>query len=1044
MCLSYLALGTIFAQRSITGTITDESGEPLIGANILIAGTTTGTITDFDGNFELSIPEDKTALEVSYTGFITKTVELTAANVYQIVLANDNVVLGEVVVTAIGVERERRTLGYSLQEVAADDIKNSRESNLVNALAGKVAGVQVNSSGGQAGSASRILLRGVSSLTGNNSPLFVIDGVPLDNSASNGTPNIVESNLFNGNSGNRILDIDPNIIEDVTVLKGAAATSLYGVQGANGAILIKTKGGGKQESKLKVDFASTFGVSTAIIRGYQNEFLQGLGGNYRNGLPQGEGGFRSQDPATNPNGFGATQGSTSWGPRITEIDQFTLDSIGTPPIYDPRDLFYRDGQTWENSVTLSGNKGGIGYSFTYSNLREEGIVPTNDFKRNAISAKINVPFSEKLSYQGFVNFVNSDTKRLSEGNGQRSYLFALNFWPISHDIREFLTPTGQYYSYHPTAFNNPFWLAENNGFFSNTNRFIINQSFTYEFTPWLKLTERFGVDLYNTLLEDQVNVGTRGTPNGRMLNTDINNRIINNDIILQANKQVSEDFRINVAIGNNIYENRFKRNIIRGIGLSIPSFFDISNASTVEAYEDDTKIRSYAVYGTGVVSFKDMLFLNLTARNEWSSTLPQQNNSFFYPSASLGFEFTELLPNFKSVLSYGKIRASWAQAGNSAPAYSVSQTFNQASVGDGTRGNITVPSQGQVLYELNNVKANESLTHELITEIEFGVDLRFFNGRFGIDATYYDRVSNDQIIQAPVAPSSGFTNKVVNVGEITNEGVEVTLTANPIRSRSRNGLDWTLQLNYAKNETKVVELAEGVDNIFLFGFTSPQIRADVENGYGVIWGSRFARTAEGELIIGNDGLPVQDDALGPIGNVMPDWTGSLRSSISFKGFTLSGLLDVRMGGEILNFDQFYTTFYGTSDITADRGEVIVWDGVNLGNDGLSETPNTTPVVKDGPYYRNFYSSISELFVEDGSFMKLRELSLGYQFPESLLAKTPFRYLEITAIARNLFIDSNFSYFDPEGSLDGAGNGQGFYHAVTPGTKSYAVGLKIGF
>jgi outer membrane receptor protein involved in Fe transport len=445
-----------------------------------------------------------------------------------------------------------------------------------------------------------------------------------------------------------------------------------------------------------------------------------------------------------------------------------------------------------------------------------------------------------------------------------------------------------------------------------------------------------------------------------------------------------------------------------------------------------------------MIGFKDMLFLNVTARNEWSSTLPLNNNSFFYPSVSLGFEFTELLPGLRNVLSYGKLRTSWAQAGNTAPPYSVIQTYTQSDTGDGTRGTITVPSQGQVLYELSNVKANESLTHELIEEVEVGADLRFFNGRLGLDAAVYDRRSRNQILSAPVAPSTGFVAKVVNVGEIQNTGVEISLTANPISATKAGGFDWHLQANYARNRTKVNALAEGVESIRLFGFTSPLIQADVTNGYGVIWGSRFARTTEGELIIDENGLPVEDDALGPIGNVMPDWTGSIRSTFSFKNFTLSGLLDARIGGDIINFDLFYSTFYGTSVVTEDRGSVVVWDGVYVDDDGQVTGENNVPVIKDENYYQNFYSNIDELFVEDGSFLKLRELSLGYRFPQSLLDRTLIRSLEITGIARNLFIHSNFTYFDPEGSLDGDGNGQGFYHSVAPGTRSFALALKVGF
>jgi len=1035
-------------QRNVTGKVTSaEDGSVLPGVNVVLKGTTAGTVTDANGEYALSVPEGGGTLIFSFIGITSQEIEVGQRSVIDVVLTQDVTQLGEVVVTAVGIERDKRSLGYAVQSVQSKDIVNARESNIVNSLAGKVAGVQINSSGGQAGASSRIIIRGNSSLTGDNQPLFVVDGIPIDNSSTSGNAG-TESSLFNGTSSNRATDIDPNNIANVTVLKGAAATALYGSRGANGVIMIATKKGEKSASGIpNISFTTNYTVSTPIIKGFQDEYLQGINGSYQNGLPLGQGGFRSKDPLTNPGGAGASQGSTSWGPSRYAMDQYTLDSIGVPKIYDPRRDFYRNGKSWENNISISGGKDLFTYLFSYSRLDEEGIVPTNDFKRNSFLAKIDASLSPKLKYSGSINYVNTYNKMLTEGNGTRNYLYGLNFWPISHDVTNYYTEAGQYYTYHPTAYNNPFWLAENNGNYSHVNRFIVNQSLTYEINPNFSIVDRVGLDAYTDLREDQVNVGTRGTPKGRMYTSTIRNSQVNNDLLLVFNKDLSNDFRVSAILGNNINSRTLKQDLLVGTDLNIPDFFDISNASAVQGYEIDQVIRSTSVFGQANLEYKGMLFLNLTGRNDWSSTLPSTDRSFFYPSAALGFVFTELpfLAN-NNTLPYGKLRVSWAQAGNTAPAYNTAQTFIRSNPSDGTRGNINVPTQGQNAFELNPIQANSQLRNELITEFEIGGDFRFLNGRLGLDVAAYNKVSNDQILSGPVAPSTGFTNKVVNVGEVTNKGIELTLTATPLKLT--NGLTWDIQFNYAKNKTTVGELAPGVESIFLYGFTSPQIRADVTNGYGVIWADKFERTEDGQLIIGNDGLPITSAELGSIGNVQPNWTAGLRNTISWKGVSLSALLDARIGGDILNFDLYYSTFYGTSAVTADRGEVTVWKGVRQVGTDAQDKPvyekNDIPVVKDQTYYQNFYSSNTELFVEDASFIKLRELRLSYSLPSSLLSKTPFTSVNFSAVGRNLYIKSNFSYWDPEGSLGGNGNGQGFYHGVTPGTRSMTFGVNLTF
>ncbi|MTI31484.1 SusC/RagA family TonB-linked outer membrane protein, partial [Xanthovirga aplysinae] len=1010
--------------QNVSGVVTsEEDGLGLPGVNVVIKGTSNGVLTDFDGKYSVSVPEGGT-LVFSFVGMVTQEIEVGSKSIIDVALASDVKQLEDVVVTAIGIEKEKRTLGYAVQNVDANDLRNAQESNLVNALAGKVAGVQINSSGGQAGSSSRITIRGSSSLTGSNQPLFVVDGVPMNNSENVGNPN--ESTLFNGTATNRIADIDPNNIADMSVLKGAAATALYGSRGANGVIMITTKRG--SSNKPTINVSSKVGVSEAIISGYQNSYLQGNNGLYRNGLPEGQGGYAEEEGA-NP------QTTTSWGPHKDQVSQAVIDAIGMPQVYDPREEFFRTGLSLENNINLSGGKENLTYYMSYSNLDEKGIAPGNEFIRNSFNTRLDGKLSDKLTYAGSLTYTNSQNDRLPEGNGSRSYMYNLFSWPISQNINNYLTEDGEQYAYSASR-NNPFWLVDHNLRRSVVDRFFLTQTFTYEIAPWLKVSNVFGYDTYTDQTTEETDIGTVGAPDGRMSTGTIKNQEYNNDLLFIFNKDLSDKINLNGIVGGNLNVRNFHREFIWGQELSIPGFFDISNASSVNAFEFDSQYRQLSAFAQATLEYDDMVFLNVSGRNDWSSSLPLDARSFFYPSVSLGFDFTRALGiSDNNILSYGKIRTSWAQAGNTADPYGVDQTFEQVAPGDGVRGTISVPTQGYNGFLINNTLANNFLTHELTTEKEIGADLRFFNGRLGVDFTYYDKVTDDQIIPAPTAPSVGYTSQVLNVGEVQNKGIELTLTGTPVDMK--NGFRWDIQLNYAKNKTVVNELAEGVESIFMYGFTSPQIRADVENGYGVIWGQPFARTEDGQLIIGEDGLPTYADELGVIGQTQPDWTGGIRNTFSYKGLTLSALFDARMGGDIMNMDLYYASYYGTPEVTEDRGSKIVWEGVTA--DGQ---PNTKEVTKDQAYYQNFYSSSDELFVEDGSFVKLRELSLSYNLPSKWLKKTPFQAVSFSATGRNLFIWSNFSYWDPEGNLGGNGNGQGFYHAVTPGTRSYSFGLNV--
>lgn len=1025
--------------RTINGTVrsaTDKATLP--GVNVIIKGTTNGTTTNMDGQYNITVPDNAT-LVFSFIGFAPQEIAVGNRTVIDLQMEEDITKLTEVVVTAVGIEREKRALGYAVQEVGGNAIVESREPNLVNSLAGKVAGVQINNSGGQPGASSRIVIRGNNSVFGNNQPLFVIDGIPIDNSQSfgggqtdsNGGGN-GDSPLFNGGASNRGVDIDPNIIESVSVLKGAGASALYGSRAANGVILITTKSGKGLQNKKgpQVSLSSTFGWDEARIDGFQDQYLQGLNGVYRNGLPATRGGYSE-------NG-GLTQGSTSWGPHKDSVSQKVLDDIGMPQIYDPRAAFYQTGRTYDNSISLAGASDRFNYFTSYSDFRQEGIVPGTKFNRHNFTVRFGASLSDKIEVTASLKYAKTMNRWLAEGNGARSYLFGLNFTPISFDISQSEFEDGTQRNFVATGFNNPLWLAKNNSFNSDVDRFIPDATITYKALPWLSFRETIGIDTYFDSRKKQDNVGTFGTPglNGGMYDENIQWRQINSDFIITAEKSFNSDFSGSLILGNQINSRFLQRELQNGAGLSEPGFYNIQNALQITASEYTEKRNLFGIYAQAAFDYKSMLILTLTGRNDWSSTLPKQNRSFFYPSAGLSFVFTELAPLAgNTILPFGKLRLAYGEIGNDAPAYSLATGFIKSNPGDGQRGNIDFPFQGLNAFELDNVQGNPNLRPERTKEFEVGLELQLLKNRLGIDATYYDRRTVDQIYDVPVSPATGYVSRLLNSGEISNKGVELALTATPVII---GAFKWDAQVNFTRNRSEIVSLAEGVETIRLGGFTSPGIFIRTGQPYGVIWGSRFARNDAGQLLIDEDGFPVVAPDLGPIGSVQPKWTSGIRNTFSWKGLSLSTLVDIREGGDVLNFDLFYSTFYGTAEITEVRGTPKVWEGVNE----TTGQPNTTPLIQDGPYFRNWFSNVDENFVEDGSFIKVREINLTYRLPQSLISKTPFQSVSLSAIGRNLFVKTDFSYGDPEGSLYGSANAQGFYHAVTPGTKSYTVGLRI--
>jgi TonB-linked SusC/RagA family outer membrane protein len=1054
-----------FAQQTgrIAGVITDQStGDPLPGANVQLVELERGVASNSEGEYEITgVPAGDHTIRVSFIGYIPQeervTVEAGETVTYDVALPVDVTELGEVVVTALGIEREVRSLGYAVQAVEGAALADAATSNIVNSLAGKSAGVQITSSSGQPGKASRIVIRGNSSLLGENQPLFVVDGVPISNEEDQNPVFDGFGVVLGGGTTNRGLDIDPNIIEDVTILKGASATALYGSRAANGAIIITTKSGELGQRRPRISVSSKVRFDETIIDGFQDQYLQGRNGFYLSGIPEGRPGSYIQPGAVDTDGEPITSPTTglSWGPHKDEVDQQVLDDLGVSSIqtFDPRESFFQTGAVAENSLSISGGTDIATYFLSATDLRQEGTVQGTELDRTSLLAKFSMNLTDRLRAQTSVNYVRTDNDFLLEGNNPRAFWFTLMRAPISYDLEPATFDDGEQRVFtNSTSFNNPYWLTDNQRYGSNVDRFISSVNVSYDLLPWLTLSERIGLDTYNDRRKEEVNVGHRSLPTGSMFDQKITRTQIDSDFTLNVDRAISNDFRITATLGNNINSRFYQYNLNIGQDLGLPGFYNIANASTVTGEEFREEQLLISAYGQATADYRDMVYLTLTGRNDWSSTLPTDNNAYFYPSASVGFVFTEAFSRaFEATpLTFGKLRASVAQIGSDAPVYSLSTVYLQAGPGDGERGNIEFPFNGQNGFLLNDELGNPELQPEISTEFEVGLDLRLLGERARIDAAYYNRTTKDQIFEVDVSPATGFNQRLINAGEVKNYGWEVALGGSPIVTPS---FTWDLQLNWSTNTTEVVELAEGVESIFLLGFTSPQIRAQVgKDGYGVIWSRQLQRNGmleepfdgvdDDALIIGEDGLPVWTGEDGNIGNTQPDWLANLRSRFSYKGLSLSALFDMRQGGDVLNFDLFYSVSAGTAGLTENRGESIVWEGVNA----TTGEPNTVEVMQDQDYYRDFYSSFNsvELFVEDGSFIKLRELSLSYALPQRWTQAVGLQSARITGVGRNLWIDSDFTYRDPEGNLGGSSNGQGFYHGVTPGSRNYSIGVDFTF
>jgi TonB-linked SusC/RagA family outer membrane protein len=1053
--LVFAGVQVVLAQTTITGKVTSaEDGMGIPGATVLVKGTTIGLTTDMNGNYSINVPATAKTLQFSFVGMKTKEVAIGNQSVINVSLDPDVLDIEGVVVTALGISKERKALGYSAQEVSSEDLTRSGSSSLSSALQGKVSGVEIKPSSGMPGASSQVIIRGARSFSGNNTPLYVIDGMPVSSTADFSTGNSVTG----ADIANRALDIDPNDIESINILKGQAAAALYGIRASNGVIIITTKSGkGNKTGKPAISFSNyTSFESVSRTPDYQTTYAQG---SYGNNVPNT---------------------SFSWGPKISELpndakyggnvkNQYTdidglqegkyyvpqrkqagLDPWVTPQTYDNYGDFFDLGFTTTTSLNISqaNDKGNI--AFGVGNTTQDGIVPSTGMDRWNAKAAGETKLNEQWRMGFSSNYARTTIDKLPAAND--ASLAGVYSAPANYDLKGTPynrpgDPYAQIY-YRSLTFDNPYWGANHNKFTETTDRFFGNAFVEYD--PYiadnmsLKTRYQIGADAYTSHYQDIFEFGHRGST-GEINNYGISSQTINSLLTINYTWKITEDLNFGALIGNEFNHRNRKLYDEYGTGFNFGGWAHMSNAKIQQADETQLQDRTVGFFGNLSLDYKGMLYLNLTGRQDYVSIMPRDNNFFFYPSASLGFVFTELEAlRDNSLLSFGKVRVSYAEVGQAERYYQ--NFFTSPNYGGGFWGATPVqyPIGGVSSYLSNNVQYDPGLEPQNTQTYEVGTELKFFNNRLGIDYSFSHQLITGQIFQVPIAASTGAAALVTNAGEIQTDAHEVVLYANPV---SVQGFTWDFTVNFSKIDNQVNELAEGVESIFLGGFVTPQVRAGIGNTFPVIYGSSFLRDDNGNIVVYDDpgkwyhGMP-QEGGPKVIGEVSPDFTLGFSNKFAYKNLALTATLDWSSGGQMYSGSNGLLDLYGVSALSGDREETFIFDGVK--EDG---TPND--IVRGGPndpdgyqdLITNVLTNIDEYYIHDKSFVKLREVTLSYQLPKNLMKNVS---LGVSVYARNILLWTELPNFDPESTQGNNNMGGSFERFSMPQTTSYGFGINLNF
>nr|WP_301028713.1 SusC/RagA family TonB-linked outer membrane protein [Parabacteroides goldsteinii] len=1013
----------------ITGTVEDEFG-PVAGASVVIKGTTNGTMTDMNGHFTLEGVKKGDIIQISFIGFATQDIPYTGQTALNVKLEEDAQKLDEVVVTALGMKRDKKALGYAMQELKGDELLSSREPNLANSLSGKVSGLQIVRSSNGVGGSSKIVLRGNNSLTGSNQPLIVVDGTPMDN-FTGGVDDVWGNS--GADMGNGLSDINPEDIESMTVLKGASAAALYGSRAGNGVILITTKSGKKNEG---LGITVNAGITTESIflkPDMQNSFGQGSVGAYDN------------------------QSRLSWGPKAE--GQTVTDWMGRQvPLrtYDNIDAFFNTGTSFNEGISFQQNIKGTSVFSSINRSDDAGITPESKLNKTNITLRATtfLDEAEKWKVDAKVNYINLNAhNRPIQGVNPSNAFNTIYNLPRSLNVADFKNSVDEdgnmiWWDASKNPQENPYWVTKYRQNNDTRNRLLGNIALKYAPTNWFNIELRGGTDYYTTTKNEKVYAGGNTTPSGLYSEGSETFYENNYSFLATANKDNLID-RLGGFVtfgGNLMIQRRTKMNASAG-ELLVPNLFSLNNGINKPTVTSELIRRKMnSLYGSLQLNWDGYLFLDITARNDWSSTMSKANRSYFYPSVSLSGVISDMVPKLGGQMpewfTFAKVRASYAEVGNDLDPY---QLYNNFTVGKDENGNTTA-APGNVLYD-------SSVRSELIKSWEAGFDIRFFNNRLGLDAAWYKTNATRQLLNLPMDPFSGYSSRKVNAGNIQNEGVEISL--NGLILDNPKGLSWNSTAQFSLNRNKIIDLYPGVTLYDIKTLDAIQIVAVQGSYYGDIYGQTFQRVEDkndpnyGKIIVGEDGLPLITTGKSKVGNQSPDWMLGWTNSFSYKGFNLSFLVDFRIGGDLYSAtaSNLYTRGNAAGTVVnGERQDFIVPNSV-------VQTPNDYTENKVPVTHQNYWERIGstgnyglpEMYTYDATNIRLRNITLGYDFNKAMLKNTPFQRLRLSATCNNVWmIHYNLPGIDPESVSATNTNATGFENGAAPTSRSFTFNVTVGF
>jgi len=1015
----------------VQGLVTNDAHQPLAGVSVGIASLGVGVFTGDDGRYTFTVPNGRgqqVTLAARRIGFqpVSASINLATATVTKdFILASSPTQLEGVVVTAMGITREKSQLGTAMQQVDQQELNRIHDQNVMNQLAGKVSGLTVTGSGTQGGS-TKVTIRGANSILGNNNPLIVVDGVPVSDRDRGGSPNGASAMNNGPDFGSAINDINPDDVESISVLKGPNAAALYGSRASTGVIVVTTKKGRATNGRVATEMSVNYSWdSPSILPDYQNQYGQGFGGE-----------FQFVDGA----GSGVNDGADeSWGPKLDgrPIDQFF--GKAQPWVAHPDNVrdFFAGGHTTSGNLAFRGGTDRANARLSLGMENVQGYIPNNKFQKltGLLSGQMQV--TPKFSADATLQYIGNDARN-RPGTGYNTGILEQFIWfgrqvDMSR-LKQRFDDDGNLYNWNYNYHNNPYWMQYENPESDQRDRFIGVGSLRYNILPWLDATFRGGSDLYRLNIDQDfatgnLNYSDPSYSGGFAFTNDYRNET-NLDFLLTANRQLTSKVDMNATFGLNRRSETLNTKVQATSGISVPLIYNVSNAAiTPTLTQNDQRRRVNSVFGSASATYGGWVTLEGTVRNDVSSTLPKGNNSYVYPSGNLSFVLTEAIPALRSnTLSFAKIRGSIARVGTDADPYKLRTVYNGSS-----DKFASLP-----LFGLDNTIANATLKPEITTSNEAGLELGFWGGRVSLDATYYAKSTRNQILNLTLPPSSGFGSIAINAGEIQNKGAEVLLGATPVRMR--NGFEWNTSLTWAKNRGKVVSLAGNLQTVTIGSAWNATVEARLNEPYGVIRGIPFLRDSATGQLITSGGL-LQPGARRVMGNIQPDWTGGWSNTLSYKRFVVTALIDIHQGGDIFSISNMFGQYSGVFASSLE-GRQVDYNNPGITVKGLDEDtgqPNTTTVTSE-EYHHGLFQ-LHEPFIIDNSYWKLRELRVAYDLPTNWAARVNSRAVNIAFVGRNLFTHANVPNIDPEFSYT-TGNFQGMEFAPLPNARSVGLSLRI--